>query len=335
MSNASDQLNCSVSRVKDRMKHIEYDPKEYFVTHMDLMMVNMFYTHGRKCSGTIYLQVFPGGKMYAGQTINFNRRMAQYRRSHGCNHHHGCAIKKYGGFYKVFVVYMKVPLYLMNPLEIDLIEHLDLTNPSKGYNKTSGGSCGYRASIDTRKRNSKAQMIAHARPGVKEKHLAAKTRPDVKKKMSDAQKLAQNRPEVKEKRSATLKITNARPEVKQRRSEASKTANSRPDVKKKISDAQKLAQNIPGVKEKRIKAAKLTNAKPEVKKKRRDSHLGDKNPMSKRVYQYSLDGTYIDSFASTGEAMRSLGKTSTACIPGCASGKTKSAFGFKWSYVSV
>jgi len=69
----------------------------------------------------------------------------------------------------------------------------------------------------------------------------------------------------------------------------------------------------------------------ETKQKMSDARYGEKNYMSKKVYQYTLDGTYVDDFASSGEAARALGKTDGTLIRKCARGKLPSAYGFKWS----
>jgi group I intron endonuclease len=99
----------------------------------------------------------------------------------------------------------------------------------------------------------------------------------------------------------------------------------------------------------------------ESKQKNRDAHLGEKNPNygkpksketiqkmseakkgdkshnSKRVYQYDIDGTFIDTFGSIGEAARHLKKKTKSNITKCASGKKgfNSAYGFKWSHVEI
>lgn len=76
----------------------------------------------------------------------------------------------------------------------------------------------------------------------------------------------------------------------------------------------------------------------EMKQKNREAHLGkpgnlgEKNLMSKRVYQYNLDGTFINSFGSAGEAGRHLKKEDSSNIRACACYKSKTAYGFKWSY---
>ena len=67
--------------------------------------------------------------------------------------------------------------------------------------------------------------------------------------------------------------------------------------------------------------------------KKREATLGEKHPSSKRVYQYDLDGAFINSFGSGEEAGRHLNKASSN-IKKCARGsrKHKTAYGFKWSY---
>ena len=75
----------------------------------------------------------------------------------------------------------------------------------------------------------------------------------------------------------------------------------------------------------------------ETKKKQSEANSGEKNINSKKVYQYTLDGTYVDDFGSSGEAARSLGKTNGSLIRMCARGerKYKTAYGFKWSYTEL
>jgi group I intron endonuclease len=82
----------------------------------------------------------------------------------------------------------------------------------------------------------------------------------------------------------------------------------------------------------------------ETKQKQKKAKLGTNNPMygttgewcptSKRVYQYDLDGTFMNSFGSCDEAGRYL-KKDGAKISECArnkNGKHKTAYKFKWSY---
>lgn len=71
----------------------------------------------------------------------------------------------------------------------------------------------------------------------------------------------------------------------------------------------------------------------DTRQKISEAQCGEKNHKSKRVYQYAPDGTFINSFGSTEEAGRYLGK-SGANIRKCAIGvpKYKTAYKFKWSY---
>jgi group I intron endonuclease len=69
----------------------------------------------------------------------------------------------------------------------------------------------------------------------------------------------------------------------------------------------------------------------EIKQKMSEAKLGEKNYKSKRVYQYALDGTFIDSFGSVQEANRHL-KKSGSSIEKCVLYKRKTAYNFKWSY---
>ena len=71
-----------------------------------------------------------------------------------------------------------------------------------------------------------------------------------------------------------------------------------------------------------------------TKEKLSEAKKGDNNPTSKKVYQYTLDGPYIRSFSSGGEAGRYLNKKKDSKISACArcDHQRKSAHGFKWSY---
>ncbi|AGE53183.1 GIY-YIG catalytic domain-containing endonuclease [Paramecium bursaria Chlorella virus Fr5L] len=69
----------------------------------------------------------------------------------------------------------------------------------------------------------------------------------------------------------------------------------------------------------------------ETKQKLSKAMTSEKNHASKKVYQYTIDGIYVDEFASSGEAARALGKTYGSSISKCARGKLPSAYGFKWS----
>ena len=94
------------------------------------------------------------------------------------------------------------------------------------------------------------------------------------------------------------------------------------ETKKKLSDAKSGEMNPMFGKE----------HTEETKKKMSDAHTGEKNHKSKKVYQYTIDGIYVDDFASSGEAARALEKTNGSKIRMCAYGDRKTAYGFKWSH---
>ena len=58
---------------------------------------------------------------------------------------------------------------------------------------------------------------------------------------------------------------------------------------------------------------------------------GRKNPNSKPIYQCDLDGKVIARWDSISDACRFFGK-GTSHISQCLTGKTKTAYGFKWEY---
>jgi group I intron endonuclease len=105
--------------------------------------------------GHIYIQKFSNGKMYAGQTINLTKRMNTYKNLKGSNKHHTRALKKH--IYTMQIAFTQCPNYLLDAVEIFLIALFDLTDPTKGYNKQTGGHKGYRHSKDVRMQISESQ----------------------------------------------------------------------------------------------------------------------------------------------------------------------------------
>ncbi|AGE51432.1 GIY-YIG catalytic domain-containing endonuclease [Paramecium bursaria Chlorella virus CviKI] len=98
------------------------------------------------------------------------------------------------------------------------------------------------------------------------------------------------------------------------------------ETKTKISDSQrgtKLSEETKrriGIKQRGKKTSEET---------KRKMRISNKN--SKQVYQYKLDGTFIQSFSSCSEAARYLEKRPNG-ISKCAIGNSKYAYGFVWSY---
>lgn len=70
----------------------------------------------------------------------------------------------------------------------------------------------------------------------------------------------------------------------------------------------------------------------EHKQKLIDANIGNRK-RAKEVYQYSLEGFFIKSYFSTGEAKRQNIGFSDACIQLCCKGKQKSHKNYLWSYL--
>ena len=104
----------------------------------DVTMFWEFFRWERYKLGHIYLQCFKNGKLYAGQSIRLSDRIYKYSIGIGSNPHHTNAIEKHG-WSNVNVMTIQCPWYLLDTIEIFLIEYYDLTKPDKGYNKTTGG----------------------------------------------------------------------------------------------------------------------------------------------------------------------------------------------------
>ena len=125
-------------------------------------------------------------------------------------------------------------------------------------------------------------------------------------------------------------------ETKQKLSEAQKGKTLSDETKEKLREAN-LGKIASEETKQKLSIARLgrTHAE-ETKKKISDSHVGN-NHASKKVYQYTLDGAYVDEFGSSGEAARALGKTDGSSISMCANPncKRKTAYGFKWSYTEL
>lgn len=100
-------------------------------------------------------------------------------------------------------------------------------------------------------------------------------------------------------------------ETKRKMSESAK------GKKKTTEHIAKLPQNQKGCK--RPKASEATKIKQSLN-----------SPKSKIVYQYTINGMYIDEYRNVSEAQRCLGIKN---ISSAALGKIPSSGGFKWSYV--
>ena len=243
----------------------------------------------------------PYGRSYIGQTTRpIEERLKEHQLpSSGCVAIYG-AIQKHGwdNFEKHWY---EVPDEELNQHEELMVEVLDTLVPN-GYNLKEGGGSGGKPCEEVRKKMSESHK--------------GKTHPDeVKQKIGAAHKGKTTPEEVKQKISKSHTGKTRSDEHKQNLSKSLKGRTLTDEHKQKMSETH-TGKTLPD----------------EVKQKIGIANFGDKNPNSKKLYQYNIDGTFIQLFASSGEAARSLNKTDGANICSCARGERPSAFGFKWSF---
>ena len=246
-------------------------------------------------------------KAYIGQTIrDIHERLKEHQlSSSGCRAIYN-AIQKYGwdNFDKEWY---EVPDEDLNFYEEMLVALFGTLAPG-GYNLMEGGGATGKRSEETK------QKMKEAKSGEKNHNYGKTLSEETKQKMSDAR--------TGEKNPMYGKTGEKHPMYGKEHTE---------ETKQKMSDA------LSG--EKNPNYGKTGEKHPMYGKSLSDEHKqkisevmsGEKNRKSKRVYQYTIDGTYVDSFGSSGEAARALGKTDGTLISKCARGDCKDAYGFKWS----
>lgn len=248
--------------------------------------------------GYIYkLKNKKNGKIYIGQTIRpIHKRLEEHRTGKiGCCAIYN-AIKKHG--WKNFEKeWHEVPDDDLNFYEEMLVALLGTLSPS-GYNLKEGGGSGGKYSEESK------QKMSEVKKGEKNYWFGKKHRDETKQKQREAH-LGEKNPWY------------------------GKTHTE--ETKRKMSEAQLEVQKSEEIKQKMSEARLGKTRSEETKQKMSEAQRGEKHHNSKKVYQYDLDGTFINSFGSTGEAGRHL-KTSGDSISACARGKRKNAYGFKWSY---
>ncbi|AGE57541.1 GIY-YIG catalytic domain-containing endonuclease [Acanthocystis turfacea Chlorella virus NTS-1] len=243
----------------------------YFV--LDNVMFWEAFRWERLDTGHIYIQKFPKGKMYTGQTIDIGDRFKLYNRLRGSNPHHTRALVKYG-LDTIKVALTSCPKYLLDNVEIFVIDFFNLTDPRKGYNKTTGGRKGYRVTKETRMR------MSLSRTGEKN-HNFGKTRlEETRMKISIAQIGENNHnfgktpsEETRAKISKTLKERTLAPEARSR-VYFSRTGEHSHMFGKHLTEETraKISEKMLGKKH-----------KDETRQKMSDTRKGDKNPMAKPI----------------------------------------------------
>ena len=216
----------------------------------------------------IYALQSPKGKMYVGQTKDYDTRMKKHKSKDSDCPAIRDAIQEYGWHkFKRIVVLAGLTLKQANRWEEYFIARFDCQVPN-GYNLTSGGH-NHEVSQITRDKMS----ATHSAKG--DNHPSK--RPEVRANMSASQLKAQNRPEVKAKISAA--------------NTGDKNSMKRPEVKAR----HKAAVNSPEAKAKR----KATMDTPEWKAYKTAVNSGQNNPMSatnirRRFIAKCFDGGVFD-----------------------------------------
>ncbi|AGE49237.1 GIY-YIG catalytic domain-containing endonuclease [Acanthocystis turfacea Chlorella virus Br0604L] len=250
--------------------------------------------------GFIYMLTSPSGKSYIGQTIKpIETRFKEHQTPSSQCVAISRAIRKYGweNFEKHWY---EVPDEELDNHEELMIDVLGTLSPN-GYNLKGGGGNG-KPSEETKKK------ISAAKIGEKNHNYGKTLTDETKQKISIA-------------------ISGEKNHM------FGRTGEDHPMFGRTHTGVTKEKMSVTASGEKNpFYGQKHTE---ETKKKMSEARKGEKNPNSKKVYQYSTGGICMNSFASTGEAARSLGKSDGSIIRMCASGTRKTAYGFCWSYTKL
>ena len=274
-------------------------------------------------------------KAYIGQTIrDIHKRLEEHQlESSGCKAISG-AIQKHGweNFDKEWY---EVPDEDLNFYEEMLVALLGTLAPG-GYNLMEGGGNKGRPSEETKQKMSEAhigktlseeskQKNREAHTGEKNHMYGKEHTEETKKKMSEAQsgRILSDKTKQKMSEAQTGKMLSEK--TKQKMSEAISGEKNHFYGKTHTEEA----------KQKNREAHLGKHHTEEAKQKNREANQGENNTTSKKVYQYDIDGNFIWSFASCGEAARHLKKKDGSAISRCARGNIDIAYGFKWSYTEL
>jgi hypothetical protein len=251
--------------------------------------------------GFIYKLTFPSEKSYIGQTIrDIHKRLEEHQLPSSKCVAVSHAIQKYG-WENVKKEWYEVLDEDLNFYEEMLVALLGTLAPN-GYNLMEGGGSKGRPSEESKQKMSEANF------GEKNHMFGKEHTEESKQKISDALS-GEKHPMYGKTGEKTSMFGKKHTE----------------ETKQKMREALYGEKNHMFGKE----------HTEETKQKISESMTGEKNHASKKVYQYTLDGTYVNEFYSSGEAARTLGKINGSSIRKCARGDCKDAYGFKWSYIEL
>ena len=251
--------------------------------------------------GYIYILTSPNGKSYIGQTTRpIEKRLEEHQKESSecvaiCN-----AIQ-YHGWENIEKDWYECPDKDLNFDEELLVREMGTLSPG-GYNLREGGGANGKLSEDTKQKMRKPKSEDTKKKMKKPK--SEDTKQKMKKPKSEDAKQKMRKPKSEEHRQKLSEATLGKPKSEEHR--------------QKISTAQLGKTHS-----------------DETKQKMSESRRGDKHRLSKKVYQYDLEGKLLGSFGSGGEAARHLKEKYGSTINACARGKIKKAYGFKWSYFTI
>ena len=265
--------------------------------------------------GYIYMLTSPKGKTYIGQTTRpIHKRLQEHEtgQSKDCRAIYNAI--KFHGWENFEKDYYECPDDDLNKHEELMVEVLGTMAPS-GYNLREGGGSHGKLSEETKQKMSESTKSYknpnYGKIGEKNHLWGVQRSEETRQKISEG---------LRGEKHYFFGKTHTE-EHKQKNREAQLGKTHTVEAKQKMSDAQRGEKNHMFGK----------SPSEETKQKMSEARLGEKNHNSKRVYQYALDGTFINSFCSTGEAGRHLEKDGSK-IRQCARGESKTAYKFKWSY---
>jgi len=300
--------------------------------------------------GYIYMLTSPSGKSYIGQTIRpIEKRFKQHlKKDSGCAAIYNAI--QYHGWENFEKDWYECPDEDLNFDEELLVREMGTLAPS-GYNLREGGGSSGKMSEDSKKKISEAnkgkthteetkRKWSEMRKGENNSMYGKNHTEETRKKIGEINLGKTHTEETKKKWSEIRTGKTHTEETKQKMRETQK-GEKHPmygkthteETKQKMSEAKTGKIFTEETRQKLSKANIGKTFTEETKQKMSKAKIGENNSTSKKVFQYSLIGEFIQSFASSGEAARALSKSDGSSIGKCARGKRNTAHGFKWSLV--
>jgi hypothetical protein len=117
-------------------------------------------------------------------------------------------------------------------------------------------------------------------------------------------------------------------ETRRKMSESHKGIKPSEETKRKMSESSKGKIPYLHTTEQREKHSQLMKDKWSLNPKLRSKKVNNLKP----IFQFNKDNTFVKEWPSATEAIKSFGKTCTAAISECCSGKIKTAYGYIWKF---